>query len=62
MTAPEIVIIIVLVFFVLTVFGWKFYKTFIKKESSECSCCKHNMRHALKKAKKALDKRNLNIL
>ena len=60
MSAPEIIVIILLVLFVIFVFGWRFYKVFIKKESSECSCCKNNMKHALKEAKKALNKANSN--
>jgi predicted negative regulator of RcsB-dependent stress response len=60
MSPIEIIILIVIILFVVGVFGWRFYKVFIKKESSECACCKSNMNRAIKKAKKALSKTNCN--
>ena len=55
MTLPEIILIIVISLFVAFIFGREIFNH-LKGNSSECSCCKNNMKRAMEKAKKALDK------
>ena len=56
MSAPEIILIIVSVFFVVFIFGRMIYKRIKGMPSEECSCCKSNMKRMMKKAKKEISK------
>ena len=56
MSLPEIILIIISVSFVTLIFGRMIYKRIKGMPSSECSCCKSNMRRMMRKAKKAVAK------
>lgn len=52
MSAPEIILIIASVSFVIFIFGRMIYKRIKGMPSEECSCCKKNMKRMMKAAKK----------
>lgn len=56
MSAPEIILIVVSVSFVVFIFGRMIYKRIKGMPSDECSCCKSNMKRMMKKAKKEISK------
>ena len=56
MSAPEIILIIASVSFVIFIFGRMIYKRIKGMPSSECSCCKSNMKRMMKAAKKEVAK------
>jgi hypothetical protein len=55
MSTPEIILVVLIVLFVSFIFGKEIYNH-IKGKNSECSCCKSNMKRAMRNAKKALAK------
>ena len=55
MSFPEIVLIVIIVLFVVFIFGKEVYNH-VKGKNRECACCKSNMKRAMKNAKKVLAK------
>ena len=55
MSAPEIILIIISVSFVLFIFGRMIYKR-IKGVNDECNSCKSNLKRMMKDVKKELEK------
>ena len=56
MSAPEIILIVLSVSFVVFIFGRIIYKRIKGLPSDECSSCKTNLKRMMKEAKKEIAK------